>query len=190
VKNPWETTAAQSQLVFRSVLSALARPGTSVEITSSASSVAAIVSALLDGETTHWLSPHFLLGPTAASVKLLLRQSGSNGVARRSADVAILGSSSELLNGQFLAGSDVDPHRSALVLVQVPALTGGVSVVLSGPGIEGVRTISPVGVSYVVWNHLATREKQFPVGFDVLLMTDSSILGLPRTTVIRPDREG
>src|SRR5699024_3224068 len=82
-------------------------------------------------------------------------------------------------------GGAAAPEDGALVALAVPALDGGPSLRLTGPGIPGERVIAPRGVPADL---AAVRAgAAFPAGFDVLLVDPAGrVLGLPRSTRIEP----
>ena len=86
------------------------------------------------------------------------------------------------------------PDLGATVVVQVAALSpaplpSGLRLELSGPGIESKATVFVSGMAASFFARLAERNREFPIGLDVLLTCDSlsagsGVLALPRTTAI------
>jgi alpha-D-ribose 1-methylphosphonate 5-triphosphate synthase subunit PhnH len=131
-----------SQRIFRAVLDAMPHPGrvVSVPVPIEAPAplepaTAALCLALVDLETLLWLD-------TAAGQPEVIDYvrfhcgcpiTAEPGRAR----FAVVADAPQMPDlGVFDAGSDEYPDRSATVIVQVGALTAGVGVRLTGPGIE------------------------------------------------------
>ncbi|RBO90381.1 phosphonate C-P lyase system protein PhnH [Nocardia puris] len=169
--------------VFRTVLDALARPGTVVELPEAALPAPLLaVSALAD----HGAGIH-ILGADAAAWTDALRV--TTGAPEAALGTARLVGALRPLSGAELTtlsrGSAAAPERGALAAVPVAALDGGVPLRLSGPGIDGVAELAPLGLP---GDFLAARAEAvagFPAGVDLLLVTaDGRMAGLPRTTVL------
>jgi alpha-D-ribose 1-methylphosphonate 5-triphosphate synthase subunit PhnH len=193
-----ENRALRQQRVFRSVLSALAEPGTIQVVGHDAvgqvhtefefPSVAAleVLDALLDGDVTLWCSdtihpqvPAWLRFHTGVALHLQ---------SCRAADFVLLSHPSELhIAPQLSQGSADEPEGAATVVVVVKDLTSGVPVTLSGPGIESTRPCSPAGFSVEVWAVLQRQRENFPRGIDILVCCEGTVLGLPRSTRIVMD---
>lgn len=185
---------ADSQLVFRAVLEALARPGTAMALPSGPLRVLAPamvpVFALADlgtgvcvldneippssGEIQHWADAM----ATATSAPLWPAE-----LARL---VAALRPVTDEEVRSFCRGTPEAPEDAALVSLAVADVTGGDRRWrLSGPGIAGTATLAPRGLpdSFVAARTQAVGG--YPAGIDVLLVTDDfRVVGLPRTTTI------
>ncbi|MGE7905047.1 phosphonate C-P lyase system protein PhnH [Peribacillus sp. NPDC094092] len=82
-------------------------------------------------------------------------------------------------------GNLLNPHESAMVILEVPDVTKGDSMILSGPGIQGESFISLPNVS--AWLG-ARNEKniEFPLGIDMYFVDQlDRLIALPRTTQIK-----
>jgi alpha-D-ribose 1-methylphosphonate 5-triphosphate synthase subunit PhnH len=87
------------------------------------------------------------------------------------------------------------PETGATVILQVasvsPAPLGGsLRLALTGPGIETESTVFVAGLSQEFLEALRVRNREFPVGIDLILACDSlsagpCVLSLPRTTKVR-----
>jgi alpha-D-ribose 1-methylphosphonate 5-triphosphate synthase subunit PhnH len=69
-------------------------------------------------------------------------------------------------------------------LVLVASLTGGMPVSLSGPGIEVARQIAPRDLHSTFWPDAQRNSSLYPRGVDLMLMDDTHLIGLPRSTQI------
>jgi len=176
-----------SQQAFRACLDALAHPGRVVDLGPGLPSVpglhaaaGALLLALLDQDTSLWLSPSLAGGPVAASLRFhtgcLL--AGAPGEA----DFALIGGPAELPPLDcFGAGSDEYPERSATLLVQVAAFQPG-GWRLAGPGIRGEARLSIAGLAADFPGQWERNCARFPRGVDLFLASGERLCGLPRTT--------
>jgi alpha-D-ribose 1-methylphosphonate 5-triphosphate synthase subunit PhnH len=178
-----------SQAAFRGCLSALATPGTVVNIGAGLeplpnldAAASALLLALLDQDTRLWLSPGAAAGGAAANLKF--HTGCSMAAFPREADFALVAGVEELPPLEaFSAGSREYPERSATIVLQVPAILES-GWRLTGPGIrDEVRLSVPaLGDGFLQqWEHNRAR---FPRGVDLYLSCGDLLCGLPRTTRI------
>ena len=179
--------AAQS--TFRSVMEAMARPGSVQWITASVGTpapimhgAAAIALTLFDHDTPIWLDDQMA---AAASVARWLKFHTAAPVIADSSicQFALIGDGSVLPGlDRFCFGSNEYPDRSTTLILQVESLTEGPGYVLRGPGIDGTAalraTISPENL----FERLAVNATLFPRGIDVVLVHDDAIVAIPRST--------
>ena len=88
--------------------------------------------------------------------------------------------SSEQLNA-LCEGSAVAPETSATLIVQVPSLSGGRMLRLTGAGIAEERMIAPP-LPNCILHELTARPHPFPLGVDLILTCGERLLAIPRTT--------
>ena len=92
------------------------------------------------------------------------------------------------LPGPFRAGNEMFPDQATTLILQLPALTGGASLEMSGPGIPVTRQIAPLGLPDdfpAIW---AANHRLYPLGVDLILVSGHQIMGLPRSArLVRPD---
>jgi alpha-D-ribose 1-methylphosphonate 5-triphosphate synthase subunit PhnH len=179
--------AAQS--TFRSVMDALARPGSVQRIAAVAGTpaimmrgTAAIALTLFDHDTPIWLDP--AMSRTSDVARWLKFQTGAPVVASSSiASFALIGDARHLPTlDRFSFGSNEFPDRSTTVIVQLESLTEGSSFELRGPGIDGAAFLRAAVQPPDLFERLAVNETLFPRGIDVILVHDDSIVAIPRTT--------
>jgi len=182
-----------TQAVFRTLLDALARPGTIGTIETrlpaadgndpARAGLAAFASllALCDYATPVWLAQ-----PDAAlAAALSFHADAPFAATSADASFAYVHDAAALPPlDAFQCGTPESPETSATVLVRVDALTGGAPLTLSGPGIDGTRTIAPVGLPERFWSGRAALAPLFPCGPDFYLVCGASLIGLPRTTLV------
>lgn len=202
--------AQGSQAIFRSVLQALSHPGRQVAVISDAevppalmasghAASASVLLALLDAETTVWLSPALAVGGAETWLRF---HTGCTVVADSALAHFVWAASLDELPAlaDLNLGTDVSPELAATCVVGVPSMAcaesadaasrGCASWTLKGPGIPSVQTLHVGGVSPEArdrFNRLReTSHGVFPRGLDVLLATRTHVVGLPRTTHLTP----
>ncbi len=182
-----------TQRIFRHVLTALSRPGSSIDLDSGVVSpvpgfaaAAAVALTLLDFET-----PVFLpAGDDGAQLGRWLRFHCGCPLTDqpKSAAFAILHAKAMLPLAAFDAGDPKYPDRSTTLVLTCAALTGGPMVDLTGPGIRGSMTIAPLGLPDGFWAEVLADRGQFPLGIDIILAAGDAIIGLPRSTRVGTPR--
>src|SRR5262245_5358514 len=133
-----------AQSTFRSVMDAMARPGSVHQVTASVGTpsammrgAAAIALTLFDHDTPIWLDA--ALRETPEIVKWLKFHTGAPVVADASiCSFALVGDAHGLGSLEdFSFGSSEYPDRSTTLILQVASLTEGREIRLCGPGIDG-----------------------------------------------------
>jgi alpha-D-ribose 1-methylphosphonate 5-triphosphate synthase subunit PhnH len=179
-----------AQATFRTVMDAMARPGSVRRLAGIAApaplspSAAAIALTLLDYETPFWLD-----APLAAAPEVARFISFHTG-ARLTADAAetafafVAAPAAAPAFASFAQGSAEYPDRSTTLILQVDHLAEGDGMVLRGPGIASARRLaaSPLPADFLA--QVAENRAQFPRGVDVLLVTNDVVAGLPRSLYV------
>jgi alpha-D-ribose 1-methylphosphonate 5-triphosphate synthase subunit PhnH len=178
-----------AQTTFRSVMDAMARPG-SVHCIASASGTppgvmrgtAAIALTLFDHDTPLWLDPRMSEAPEVE--KWLKFHTSAPIVSDPSiSSFALIGNAAELpALDRFSFGTNEYPDRSTTLILQVESLREGLAFELSGPGIEGTTVLQARIEPLDLFARLAINAKLFPRGIDVVLVADDAIVAIPRTT--------
>ena len=178
-----------AQSTFRSVMDAMARPGSVQRIGSVAGApgammrgTAAIAPTLFDHDTPIWLDS--LLSATPDVARWLKFHTSAPVVTDSSiAGFALVGDPENLPGlDRFAFGSNEYPDRSTMLILQVESLTDGSMVELQGPGIDGAATLRASIRPRDLFERLAINAALFPRGIDVVLVHDDSIVAIPRTT--------
>jgi alpha-D-ribose 1-methylphosphonate 5-triphosphate synthase subunit PhnH len=178
-----------AQSTFRSVMDAMARPGSVQRIVASSGApaammrgTAAIALTLFDHDTPVWLDP--LMSETSEVTKWLKFHSGAPVIADSSiCNFALVGDAAALpALDRFSFGSNEYPDRSTTVILQVESLTQGATIELSGPGIDGTSVLQAKIQPPDLLERLAVNAALFPRGIDVVLVDDDAIVAIPRTT--------
>ena len=178
-----------AQSTFRSVMDAMARPGSIQRITSAAGTppammqgTAAIALTLFDHDTPIWLDPRMSATPDVG--KWLKFHTSAPVVADSSiASFALVGDPQNLpALDRFAFGSSEYPDRSTTLILQVESLGDGPAVELQGPGIDGSAALRASIQPHDLFERLSTNAPLFPRGIDVVLVHDDCIVAIPRTT--------
>jgi alpha-D-ribose 1-methylphosphonate 5-triphosphate synthase subunit PhnH len=178
-----------AQSTFRSVMDAMARPGSVQRIAAAAGTpaammrgTAAIALTLFDHDTPVWLDP--LMSETSDVAKWLKFHTSAPVVGNSSiSSFAVIGDAAALPSlDRFSFGSNEYPDRSTTVILQVESLTQGPSLELRGPGIDGAAVLQAAIQPPDLFERLAVNAALFPRGIDVVLVADDAIVAIPRTT--------
>ncbi|MGO4513807.1 phosphonate C-P lyase system protein PhnH [Bradyrhizobium sp. 2TAF36] len=180
-----------AQSTFRSVMDAMARPGTVQRIVPMAGSpgpmmrgTAAIALTLFDHDTPLWLDAR--MAERSDVVKWLRFHTGAPVVQDSSIASFALISDGALLPAleRFALGTNEYPDRSTTVILQVESLDSGRSFELRGPGIDGVATLQASIRPFDLFERLQFNEALFPRGIDLVLVADDAVVAIPRTTPV------
>ena len=178
-----------AQSTFRSVMDAMARPGSVQQITSVTGApdammrgTAAIALTLFDHDTPLWLDPR--MSETADVGKWLRFHAGAPVVSDSTVcSFALIGDARALpALDRFAFGSNEYPDRSATLILQVESLTQGTTFELRGPGIDGRAVLRAALQPADLFERLAINAALFPRGIDVVLVAGDAIVAIPRTT--------
>jgi alpha-D-ribose 1-methylphosphonate 5-triphosphate synthase subunit PhnH len=177
-----------SQHTFRSLLEALARPGTQqttaplVPPEGLCISAAAALLTLLDLETSLWLQP----GSPAAIAGWVTFHTGcqiTNQCDR--ADFALIHTPAKIPDlTAFSWGTPEYPEASTSLLIQCPDLTSDVVQWLQGPGIP-TAIAATIPLSAQFWQQWQVMTTHFPLGVDAWFFSQQQVIGLSRTTQVQ-----
>ena len=177
-----------AQSTFRSVMDAMARPGSVQRIRASAGTpapmmhgTAAIALTLFDHDTPVWLDAAMSAIPDVA--KWLKFHTSAPVVTDASASsFAVIGDPQGLPPlERFALGSSEYPDRATTLILQVDSLASGSALELTGPGIDGAAVLQAT-IPANLFERLAINANLFPRGIDVVLVHDDAIVAIPRTT--------
>src|ERR1700731_5186439 len=166
-----------AQSTFRSVMDAMARPGSVQRIVAAAGTpaammrgTAAIALTLFDHDTPVCLDP--LMSETSEVTKWLKFHTGAPVIADSSiCSFALIGDARALpALDRFAFGSSEYPDRSTTLILQVESLTQGLTIELSGPGIDGTAVLQASIQPVDLFERLAVNAALFPRGIDVVLV--------------------
>jgi alpha-D-ribose 1-methylphosphonate 5-triphosphate synthase subunit PhnH len=140
--------------------------------------IQAIAEALIDLETSFFT-------PDSA----LAQQLTATGARRTARDQALYQFYPSLLVSEVAVlsqapiGSLRDPDQSATLIIGC-AFGAGTQLRLQGPGIAGVIDIQVADVPEAFWQ-LRKAAIRYPLGWDIVLVDQNQVIGLPRTTQIQ-----
>jgi len=178
-----------AQATFRSVLSALAEPGTVHRVAipveccpGFSSAMTALALTLADFETRLWLDA----GSQGAAAAYLRFQTGAPVTAAvGEATFAFITQPPAMLPLSAFAQGSLDyPDSSCTIVVDVRAIATTHGFRLTGPGIPGMRRlhIEPLPETFAA--DIAANRAVFPMGVDLLFCRDTMVAALPRTTFV------
>jgi alpha-D-ribose 1-methylphosphonate 5-triphosphate synthase subunit PhnH len=181
--------ALGAQATFRRLLEAIAHPGRIVTMPEGLPAPPAPLLApayaaaltLLDFETPLWIDPSLA---TPAVIDSLRLQCGCPMVPQADARFALLAGTGAPL-AAFDQGTPEYPDRSATLIWQVESLAGGRGVRLTGPGIRTSTLLHVEGLPANFWTLWGMSPRQFPLGIDVMLVTENQLAALPRSIEVQ-----
>src|ERR1700722_13524586 len=162
-----------AQSTFRSVMDAMARPGSVHRITATSGTpaammrgTAAIALTLFDHDTPVWLDP--LLSATSEIAKWLKFHTSAPVIGDSSVcSFAVIGDARALPGlDRFSFGSTEYPDRSTTLILQIESLTQGRTFELCGPGIDGTAVLQGAIQPSDLSERLAINATLFPRGID------------------------
>lgn len=176
---------ADAQACFRALLDAMSRPGlvrrVPVDLRPPAPlgpAAAAAALALADAATPFWTD-------AGAEASAWLAFHAGCPLARSPGDASFaLACRAPPPLGDLEQGTDEEPHLSATLIVQVPALEPGRGWRLRGPGIEAEHRLRVSGLPAGFAARWAANRAAFPRGVDVVLCAGRDLAALPRTVSI------
>ncbi len=188
VKHGFEQPALDAQRLYRRLLDAMAWPGRQQDLSEAPEppvglhrSTAGIALTLLDFETRLWLDPALRGSATEAWLRFHCGCPLTHDP--RTAAFAVVADARQMPGlDDFAVGDAHYPDRSTTLIVQLPSLSGGAAVRLTGPGIDGHIDVAPTGLPGDFWAQLAENRAEFQLGVDLLLVDEAKVLGLPRST--------
>jgi alpha-D-ribose 1-methylphosphonate 5-triphosphate synthase subunit PhnH len=178
-----------AQSTFRSVMDAMARPGSVQRIAAATGTpgammraTAAVALTLFDHDTPIWLDS--AMSDTSDVAKWVKFHTSAPVVSEPSiCHFALIGDPQNLLAlDRFSFGSNEYPDRSTTLILQVEGLMQGSTFELRGPGIDGTALLQARIRPHDLVERLAVNATLFPRGIDVVLVHDDAIVAIPRTT--------
>ncbi|QKJ87670.1 phosphonate C-P lyase system protein PhnH [Paramixta manurensis] len=177
---------ADAQQSFRRILKAMSEPGVMVSLPlrqgwgALSPAATAVLLTLVDGETPLWLDAAL----DEEIVRTNLRfHTGAQLTGREDAPFALLHAGSAIDPLRFAAGDNLAPEKSTTLIVELPSLSGGLTLRLSGPGLRETRAVAP-RLPESLLRYLRQRPALFPQGLDLILTCGEAMMALPRTTQV------
>lgn len=180
-----------AQGTFRTVMMAMARPGTLRQLTAAVDAPAplapgagAVALALCDFETPIWLDDALSAAPAVAAWLRFHTGAPLTDRADR-AHFAFVGDPGAMPPlSAFAQGVPDYPDRSTTLVVAVDGLEAAGGWTLRGPGIDGITRLRARGLppEFPLW--LAGNRAGFPLGVDVILVAGMTVAAIPRSTLV------
>lgn len=172
---------------FRTALDGMARPGRihalgrAIPGLPLGAAMAHLLLALTDEDTPVWWQ-----SPEAGLKQWLRFHTSARAVAQaKEASFAVVTRAADLPELQrFRSGTLSAPEQGCTLLVEVPALQGGLPMQAHGPGIRHSVTLSVAGLPEGFWAEWQASHACFPQGVDIFFTCGNQLLALPRTTRI------
>lgn len=169
------------QRAFRALMTAFSFPGRRqpLPLCSDATGPTRIAAVLCDNEVS-LADPDQLIQP-ADIRRLGIREAGPE-----SAEF-IIADGSRAPTFEPALGSLAEPEQGATLIVRVASLesSNDFPLMLEGPGIQDTQALAVSGLNSQ-WLAERTRwNRNFPMGVDLILVDDTQVVALPRTTRIR-----
>ncbi|HXW27159.1 MAG TPA: phosphonate C-P lyase system protein PhnH [Xanthobacteraceae bacterium] len=177
--------AAQS--TFRTVMDAMARPGTVRRLPGIAAptplspTAAAIALTLLDYETPFWLDAPLSAAPEVARWIAFHTGAPRTDDPPTAAFAFVADSVAAPPFETFALGSAEYPDRSTTLVLQVEHLAEGDGLILRGPGIAGSCRLAASPLPADMLDRLADNRARFPRGVDIVLAAADAVAALPRS---------
>jgi len=180
-----------SQKTFRTVMDAMARPGSIKELAARVrppaplnGAAAALLLTLADFETPVWFDAP--LTEAEGVIPWLRFHTGApivtEPIKARFAVVSDGGSLPSL--ARFSPGSQEYPDESTTVIIQVAEIREASGPILTGPGIETTARMQPSPLNDLFWSQAIDNGLLFPRGLDVIFAAPEALAALPRSTRI------
>ncbi|MGD8563838.1 MAG: phosphonate C-P lyase system protein PhnH [Desulfarculaceae bacterium] len=180
-----------SQAVFRTLLTAMSRPGEICPLPlvpqapgALTGAAAAVCLTLLDLDTPVWLDNTLRQPEVMAHLRFHCGCPIVEDPAQ--AAFALIGKVKEIpCLAIFNPGVPEYPDASTTLVVQVQGLTNKQGVYLQGPGIENEVRLGADFLLDHFWHELAGQRRSFPLGLDVFLVSPKEVAALPRSVTIK-----
>lgn len=178
-----------SQKVFRQLLSAMASPGTIMELDVDIEPQApvhqasgAILLTLMDFETPFWTD----LENRNPAVQWLRFHTGAPYIYTSSgAGFALVTDYDDFdTPEQFNRGSIESPDQSTTLIIHTRGMDDRGRIRMTGPGIQKERFINLKGIRENFFERRARMTPDYPLGLDMIFVCDRQFTAIPRTTVL------
>lgn len=175
---------ADSQRAFRRILKAMSEPGVMVSLPLEqgwgdlSPAATAVLLTLVDQESGLWLDSRVDSEVLRSNLRF---HTGVPIVEDRHAPFALTHAASNPDPAKFAPGDNMSPEKSTTLIIEVPALNGGLTLRLSGPGLRESRAIAPQ-LPEAILTYLRERPHPFPLGVDLIFTCGEAMMALPRTT--------
>jgi alpha-D-ribose 1-methylphosphonate 5-triphosphate synthase subunit PhnH len=184
-----------SQAVFRTVMEAMARPGSVATVDAAVAApaplgiaAAALALTLLDFETPVWLDPT-LAEASDIGGWVKFHTGAPLATDPGACAFAFIADPARMPDFEsFCRGSVEYPDRSTTLVLQLEQLSEGDGFRLSGPGVNGARMLSAAPLPPGFADRMAANRALFPRGVDIILACGRLLTALPRSVHLTKER--
>ncbi|MFB4356555.1 phosphonate C-P lyase system protein PhnH [Pantoea sp. BS_4] len=175
---------ADAQHAFRRILKAMSEPGVMVSLPlqqgwgALSPAATAVLLTLVDQESPLWLDPQVDNQTLRDNLRF---HTGAPITDSTDAVFALSHATAQPNPADFSAGDNLAPEKSTTLIIEVPALNGGLALRLTGPGLREARAIAPQLPESVI-DYLRARPHPFPQGVDLIFTCGEAMMAVPRTT--------
>ena len=173
-----------AQQSFKSILMGLSHPGkiqttpSGFKLPSLSAATSAVLFAVLDSDVHLYITPS--LNNAALRENLVFHFGCQITTDPTVSDFALMDMSSIIELDHFQIGSERCPHQSCTLIVQLEKLMEGSTCRWEGPGISDFELVTlPLDASFWQVRHQHTI---FPQGLDFVFVSETQLVGLPRST--------
>lgn len=176
-----------SQTVFRKLLTAMANPGTLMDIGMDMvcpdplhPASGAVLLTLMDFETPFWSD----IEPSSEGVQWLRFNTNAPYMRLKHHSLFALCTGADTLEnpGLFNPGTIESPDVSTTLIVQTKGMDDTGRIRLTGPGIKAPKFLQLNGITDEFIKHRSKLCLSYPLGVDMIFVHDRTLTALPRTT--------
>ncbi len=176
-----------TQTIFRKLLTAVAYPGTLMDIGMDMicpdpihPASGAVLLTLLDFETPFWSD----IEPASAGVQWLRFHTNAPYMRLKNHSVFAFCSDSASLEDPslFNTGTAGSPDMSTTLIVQTKGISVTGRIRLTGPGIKTQKFLQLKGITGEFIKHRSKLCLSYPLGVDMIFVHERTLVALPRTT--------
>ena len=176
-----------SQAIFRKLLTAMANPGTLMNIGMDMTcpdplhpASGAVLLTLMDFETPLWSD----IESFSEGVQWLRFHTNAPNVRLKQHSLFALCTDVDTLEdpGLFNPGTIESPDASTTLIVQTKGISDAGRIRLSGPGIKAPKFLHLNGIPDEFIKHRSKLCLSYPLGVDMIFVHDRTLTALPRTT--------
>ena len=176
-----------SQAVFRQLLTAVANPGTIMDINLDLTcpdplhpAAGAVLLTLMDFETPFWSD----IDHISDSIQWLRFHTGAPYTRIKHQSLFALCTDCEILDDPalFNPGTIESPDISTTLIVQTGGMDDAGRIKLTGPGIESPKFLKLNGITDKFMKSRSELCLSYPLGIDMIFVCGHTLTALPRTT--------
>lgn len=196
---PFSDDVTQAQSTFRLVLKAMSEPAQWVELNSASPDQTSldknitalwhVAQTVLDGEVSAYFSNAPIAGRSPLSERLAPSAKFFTGVQLMDdvtkADYVFAPLNHITQLGDIKHGTLEEPHISATVVLLVEDDAPEMSLRVSGPGVDGSRSVSISGLTTEMLHVIQENHQRYPCAVDWVFCSNNKVMALPRTSQVQ-----